>query len=611
MNQWFIYPGSVQRGEGVIVAELEFTWFPGADEIEDDPGPEFAPVAVGRSDGDYTREEFLPEEFDEKYDVSLREYQERAVRAVFARWKAGDRGTGVEHATATGKTYVFAAVIARYERVFGRRPDGSPRRFLVLAHRDYLLDQAARTLVRFHVDSAIEMGRKKALSALFGDPTCVIASVQSMQANESTSRLLGWEPDYFDAIIIDEGHHALSPIYKRILNHFDYKHLLIVSGTFDRTDGRNLGEIIDSIADRYQLDQAVDDQWVCNVRVRWCKLAVDISHVKEAASRKNKCKDLNEADIAKAVEPYITEFANEIKAHIGSGEGGIQAILFAPSVEVSQYMADALTSIGIRSAHLHAKSKDRAEVLREYRAGFYQCLCNYGLFTEGYDLPSIGAVVIMRPTKSRALYCQMVGRGLRPSGTGDDLLLIDFPWVSGKHKLVKPAELFFSAGSRFTEEAIRHAERVLDIGDNDDILAAIKRADEDIKVRDRFRLEIREKKVKSKVIEYKPLDASDVARLPRHKEIEEPRLRPATIKQVDYLRSQGIPGAEAYSFVRAHIAISKLIARAREGKAPYWMVDELIQKHGYDRRVARQLKAETARRLIDECRAGRHPGELF
>lgn len=221
--------------------DLEFTWFPMDDEGEAEEPP-FAPVVVGSEDYDYTREAYNPEDYDERHDVSLREYQEKAVRAIFARWRAGDRGTGIEHATGTGKTYVFAAVIARYERAFGLRPDGSRRRFLVLAHRDYLLTQAARTLVRMHVDCAIEQGKKKARNAitadengnLFGEPNCVIASVMSMQENGTTKRLLEWGEDYFDLIVVDEGQRVLSPVYRRILNHFNYNHLLIVSGAFDQ-----------------------------------------------------------------------------------------------------------------------------------------------------------------------------------------------------------------------------------------------------------------------------------------------------------------------------------------------------------------------------------------
>jgi superfamily II DNA or RNA helicase len=584
----------------LAVVDPEFTWFPVDDEGADEPP--FVPVVVGREDWDYTQEAYRPEVFDEKYDVSLREYQEKAVRAIFARWRAGDRGTGIEHATATGKTYVFSAVIARYERAFGRRPDGKPRRFLVLAHRDYLLTQAARTLLRMHVDCAIEQGNRKARNAitadefgnLFGEPSCVIASVMSMQDNGTTKRLLEWDEDYFDLIVVDEGHHVLSPVYRKILNHFNYKHLLIVSGTFDRLDGRNVGEVIDSIADRYLLDQAVEEEWVCNVKVKWVKLQVDISTVKSIGRGLNK--DLNEVEIARIVAPHVEPFAWEIKRLIEDR----QAILFAPSVEVSRWMADALTSLGIKSEHLDAKSKNRDEVLREYRAGHVRIVCNYGLFSEGYDMPEIGAVILMRPTLSRALYCQMVGRGLRPNN-GDDLWLIDFPWVSGSHRLVKPTDLFFTKGSKYTEEVIREAERFIDDQEIDDILAAIKRADEEIKVYDRFKLEISDGRAQSTVIEYNPLSEKDRAKLPRRRQSEEVKFRPPTPNMIRYLESQGIAGADGLPFQRAMAMVKKYKQREEAGYAPKWMVDRL-QEFGVDRKYAKKLMKPEAAALWNELK---------
>jgi hypothetical protein len=240
----------------------------------------------------------------------------------------------------------------------------------------------------------------------------------------------------------------------------------------------------------------------------------------------------------------------------------------------------------------------------------YRVLCNYGLFTEGYDLPSIGAVILMRPTMSRALYCQMVGRGLRPSDTGEDLIVVDFPWVSGNHRLVKPAELFYSAHSRYTEEAIRNAERMLDIGATDDILAAIKTADEEIKIRDRFKLEVRERTVKSTVREYNPLSDKERAALPRRRESEEPRLRPATPAQIACLNANGVAGASGMSFVRAHLIITAIKEKERRGEAPYWMIDKLVRM-GVDRKVARVMKIDVARRLLGQLAEGPAPGELF
>lgn len=585
------------------MGDVEFTWFPtGDDEREwpEAPAPEPLPADY---DFDYTREGFHPAEFDERVDVSLRKHQERATRAVFERWGEGDRTTAVVHATGTGKTYIGGAVISRAPRVLGPGRHGR-RRWLWLAHRDFLLDSAIKTLLRFNVDSALEQGRKRARNQLFGDPDCVVASVFSMQDNDLTSRLLEWEPDEFDGCIVDEGHHAVSKVWKRVLHHFDFRNVLLLTATPDRLDGRNIGEVCDSIADEYPLNEAIDDGWVCNIRIRWSKLRVDISDVKVKGG------DLNEADLGEKLKPYIQEFAREVKKQVGDR----RIILFAPTVPVSRFMADALSSIGIKSVHLDAKSKNRLEVLADYRAGNIQCLCNYGLFTEGYDLDAITAVVIMRPTKSRPLYCQMVGRGVRPADD-EDLIVLDFPWVSGMHQLVKPAELFFSGGSRFTEQMIRDAEKLLEDESHgvDDILTAIKRAEEDINYRERFRLQITDGPVQSRTIEYNALDSGQAAKLRKEhkrKEVEERKLKPATPNQIRFLQINGFDGAEHYSFVRAHAVITAAKEKQNRGEANYDQIRRLTRM-GMDRRIARKLTAREAAAILDGERPIPGQSELF
>jgi superfamily II DNA or RNA helicase len=564
-------------------------------------------------DYDYTRDEATGTDgelydeglgFNEPTDATLRPYQERAVRGSFEGW-IGGRGKNalIVHPTGTGKTYTGAAIVARYPRIFGPRPDGHRRRILWLAHRDYLLDQAARTLVRMGVDSAIEAGRKKALAGLFGDPNCVIASVASMQENRQTDRLFRWEPNYVDLVVVDEGHRVLSPIYKRILHYFDYQHGLILTATPDRSDGRNLGEVVDFLADEYSLEDAVEDRWVCELKVRWCNLKIDISKIKSVG--KGADKDLSESDLGKLFEPYVGPFANAIQEQVGQ----LQCILFAPTVQLSYFMATALTSLGIKSEHLDAKSKNRDEVLAAYRSGQIRCLCNYGLFTEGFDVPGIGAVILMRPTKSRGLYYQMVGRGLRPND-GQPLIVVDFPWVSGKHRLVKPADIFHTKSSKYREEVFREAERLLDVGGYDDVLEAIKAADEEITYRERFRLEVQPAKVQYTETVYNPLSARDVARLPRHAEVEAPRVRLASPRMAAKLKANGVPGGEAMSFVRAMKILDTISAREAWGGCSYGMIQKLVDA-GYDRRVARKMTTPEANRALAEAHHIRRQRGLF
>lgn len=577
-----------------------------ADWVLPEDEPEDVPViapALYDPDFDYTQEpEIEPEdvpgtitlpEHDQEL-ASLRGYQNRAAVKTFGLWKAGTKSCLIVHPTGSGKTHTGSAIVARYQHHFGPRADGGNRRALILDHRDYLLDQWARTLMGMGVDSAIEKGKKKARAALWGDPDCVVASVQSMQANEVSQRLRGWEADYFDLIVVDEAHHVLTPMYRRILNHFDWVHLLGLTATPDRLDGRKLGEVFDEVSDEYLLDQAIEDGWVCGIQVAWCDVSVDISDVKSVG--KGKHKDLNEADLSEKIKPYVEKFARAIKRVVGDR----QIVLFAPSVFISEKMSDALTSIGIRSEHLDAKSKNREVVINAYRGKEYQCLCNYGLFTEGFDVPGIGAVVLLRATESRALYYQMIGRGLRPND-GERLLVVDFPWVSGNHKLIKPADIFGGSKSRYTEETIREAEKLLDVGAVDDLLDAIKQADQEVYERNRYKLGIEDGPVRFRKIEYNPLNTSEREALPKRPEAEERKVLAATFKQVAILKYNGIAGAESMSKRRASAIISTIKRREKAGKAPYPQVKRLVDL-GIPRSEAREMKATEAERIIAAAR---------
>ena len=118
-----------------------------------------------------------------------------------------------------------------------------------------------------------------------------------------------------------------------------------------------------------------------------------------------------------------------------------KTVAFLPLVKTSQKFRDILLEHGFQAAEVNGNSEDRAEILRDFDAGKYNVLCNSMLLTEGWDCPSVDCIIVLRPTKVRSLYCQMIGRGTRLAEGKDHLLLLDFLWMTDRHDLCHPAAL--------------------------------------------------------------------------------------------------------------------------------------------------------------------------
>ena len=121
-----------------------------------------------------------------------------------------------------------------------------------------------------------------------------------------------------------------------------------------------------------------------------------------------------------------------------------KTVVFLPLVKTSQKFRDLLNEHGFQAAEVNGTSQDRAEILADFEDGKYNVLCNSMLLTEGWDCPSVDCIVVLRPTKVRSLYCQMVGRGTRLFPGKDHLLLLDFLWHTERHELCHPASLICS-----------------------------------------------------------------------------------------------------------------------------------------------------------------------
>lgn len=383
----------------------------------------------------------------------LRPYQQQARDRIHAEWDAGHTRTLLVLPTGTGKTIVFASVAADQVRAGDR--------VLILAHRGELLEQAADKLQRSTgLVSAVEKAESTCLDSWF---RVVVGSVQTLQR---TARLERFPQDYFGTIIIDEAHHAITDGYRRILDYFGDAKVLGVTATPDRGDMRNLGEVFDSLAFEYKLTDAIKEGYLCKIMAQTIPLQLDITSVTMSGG------DYAVGDLGTALDPYLEQIAAEMARRCKSRK----TVVFLPLIKTSQKFRDLLNAKGFRAAEVNGQSEDRREVLADFDAGKYNVLCNSMLLTEGWDCPSVDCVVILRPTKVRSLYSQMVGRGTRLSPGKTDLLLLDFLWMTDKHELCRPADLVCEDRT----VARQMTEHLAETGCPEDIEEAAAQASEDV-----------------------------------------------------------------------------------------------------------------------------------
>jgi superfamily II DNA or RNA helicase len=350
--------------------------------------------------------------------MELRPYQQEAKAAIIGEWGKGILKTLLVLPTGTGKTIVFSKVIESCVE------DGD--RVLVLAHRGELLDQAADKLAK---STGLMCATEKAEQSCIGSWFRVaVGSVQSLMRPK---RLAQFEQDYFDTIIIDEAHHCISDGYQRVLEHFNQAKVLGVTATPDRGDMKNLGQVFESLAYEYTLPKAIKEGFLSPIKAQTIPIKLDLSNVSTQAG------DFKSSDIGTALDPYLNQIADEMVKVCANRK----TVVFLPLIKTSQKFCDLLNQKGFKTAEVNGNSTDRAEILKDFDEGRYNVLCNSMLLTEGWDCPSVDCIVVLRPTKVRSLYAQMVGRGTRLYPGKTDLLLLDFLWHTERHELCHPAHL--------------------------------------------------------------------------------------------------------------------------------------------------------------------------
>ena len=467
--------------------------------------------------------------------MELRPYQKEAVNAIIDHWNEWRRELLVLP-TGCGKTVVFNTVA-----------HGRPGNVLILAHRDELIEQARD---KYHRMFAEPTGKIKASDTFLERVT--VGSVQTMVRRDYTGK--------FGTVIVDEAHHTISDSYMTVLGQFPEARVLGVTATPDRGDKKSLARYYEGIAYEYGLKQAVSEGYLCNITARTVPLEIDMSNVKIS------CGDFQVDSVAETLEPYLPKIAEAVQLYASARK----TVIFCPLISIAQELAGMIPG----AREVNGNSPDRKETLEWFdQAGPGSVLCNAMLLTEGWDCPSVDCVVVLRPTKIRSLYAQMIGRGTRLSPGKENVLILDFLWLCKKHNLCKPANLV-SDNEEDTEKVTRQTEE-----DEIDLFDAVTDAEEQRRSALAAALAQQQKK-KSKLLN--PLDVFTIldAELLDYEPIFPWESAEASEAQIRALENFGLD-AEGVTKGYASKMLDKLIKRADEGKATIRQINAL-RKHGYE-----------------------------
>lgn len=394
--------------------------------------------------------------------ITLRPYQAEAADAIFREWE-DKSSTLVVAPTGTGKTNLFCEVIRRVQ----------PKRAIVLTHREELTSQAVKRLwADFGIDSQVEMADQWADENYWNRAPVVVSTVQTQVAGRNGGRMSRFNPNDYGLVICDEAHHYTAPSFRKVLNYYKQNpeiKILGVTATPDRADEEALGQVFESVAYDYEILDAIHDGWLVPVEQQMVNIVgLDFSNVRTTAG------DLNGADLALVMEA-------EKNLH-GIASASIDVIkdkrtlVFTVTVKQAERLAEIFNRhrSGMASWLCGTTPKyQRHKILKDFSNGLTQVLVNVGVLTEGYDDPTVECIVQGRPTKSRCLYAQIIGRSLRPlPGIVDGLntpqerkfaisasakpsaLVLDFVGNSGRHKLMTSADIL---GGKLSEEVIERA----------------------------------------------------------------------------------------------------------------------------------------------------------
>jgi len=333
--------------------------------------------------------------------IELKEHQQKAIENLENMRKKGETIALLYHATGTGKT---VTAVSDAKRV--------GERTLFLAHTKELVYQAKDTFNNIWQDADVGLYVAEEKDE---DAYVVCGSIQNVAQNIEM-----FKPDDFGYIIIDECHHSAANIYKKILSYFKPKFTLGLTATPERMDGKDILELFQNVAHKLDLQTAVEIGELVPIRCIRIKTNVDLSDVRINGIKYN-TQDLESKlfvpERNKLIVDTYLEFVKDKKT-----------VVFCASVSHAKEIADLFRENGVKAAAVSGSLKDleRKRILAEYEYGDINVLCACDLLNEGWDSPRTKVLFMARPTMSKTLYLQQLGRGMRLCEGKEYLMVFDF-----------------------------------------------------------------------------------------------------------------------------------------------------------------------------------------
>ncbi len=535
--------------------------------------------------------------------MQARPYQNEAFDGVCTQLN-DHASTLLVMATGTGKTFVFSQITKEFMK-WGR--------VMVLAHRGELIYQAVEQLTRITgSEPDIEMADYHAVRGR-NRAQIVCSTIQSQTAGmNGLGRMSKFDPNDFSLLITDEAHHAAADSYKRVIAYYQQnktlKHLG-VTATPDRADELALGQIFQTVAFEYGILQAIKEGFLVPINQQAVLVdGLDFSQVRTTAG------DLNGKDLAAIMEQE--EMLHEIATPTIELTQNKKTLVFTASLMHAERLTEILNRHRAGSAkwvHGGTPKDERATMFREYGERKFQYLVNVGVATEGFDDPGIEVVVMGRPTKSRSLYAQMIGRGTRTlPGTIDGISdavarrsaialslkpaldVLDFVGNTGRHRLITTADIL---GGDYNDDVVERATKKIEQAEQKmDVLSALAAAEKELEaeaissegILRRQRITARAKYSTAKVNPFNVFDLEPVREKGWHKG------RVPTPGQEKCLTKMGVDTA-GLSFTHASQLIERVIKNREEGLCTFKQA-KLLSRYRYD---PKEITFSGAKELID------------
>ncbi|MCP4570557.1 MAG: DEAD/DEAH box helicase [FCB group bacterium] len=377
--------------------------------------------------------------------IELRDYQAELVNSIRNELKAGHKKIIMALPTGAGKTFILADI--------AKRSIDNGHKVLALMHRRQLVQQMTDRFNDYNVDSGIIMsGNETELSK-----SMQIATIQTyhrrLQLDEAERNRF-----FVDAsvVLVDEAHRSLSKTYLEALSNYEGKIIIGVTATPCLASGLGMGNYYDALVNGIGVDELIENGSLVPARY-YAPSQPDLDKIKTVLG------DYDKKELGKRVDNK--KLIGDVFDNWARLAGDLQTIVFAVNVKHSRALCEEYVNHGVAAEHLDAHSTDeqRENVLNRLWAGDVQVVCNVGLYTEGFDYPAAGCIVLARPTKSMGLYRQMAGRGLRPSEGKSECVIIDHGGCIDRLGLIED-DVFWSLDGKslgFKKKVVRKKEKTL------------------------------------------------------------------------------------------------------------------------------------------------------